>query len=121
MNKKRLGKGLQALIPEIEDAPLSDAIEIEITGISVNPHQPRKSFDQDKLVELARSIEQHGVLQPLIVRPSGESFQLVAGERRLRAAKIAGLHRVPVIIKLLSDREMMEIALIENLDRKSVV
>jgi ParB family chromosome partitioning protein len=120
MNKKRLGKGLQALIPEIEDAPLSDAIEVEITEISVNPHQPRKSFDQDKLAELARSVEQHGVLQPLIVRPFAESYQLVAGERRLRAAKMAGLPRVPVIIKSLSDREMMEIALIENLQREDL-
>lgn len=120
MNKKRLGKGLQALIPEIEDAPLSDAIEVEINEISVNPHQPRKSFDQDKLAELARSVEQHGVLQPLIVRPSGESYQLVAGERRLRAAKMVGLPSVPVIIKSLSDREMMEIALIENLQREDL-
>ncbi|MBS4030425.1 MAG: ParB/RepB/Spo0J family partition protein [Clostridiales bacterium] len=120
MNKNRLGKGLQALIPEIEDAPLSDAIEVEVAEISVNPHQPRKSFDQDKLAELARSIEQHGVLQPLIVRPSGESYQLVAGERRLRAAKMAGLPRVPVVIKPLSDRQMMEIALIENLQREDL-
>ncbi len=120
MNKKRLGKGLQALIPEIEDVPLSDAIEIQINVIRVNPHQPRKCFDEGKLDELARSVAQHGILQPLIVRPFGELYQLVAGERRLRAAKIAGLSSVPVVIKPLSDREMMEIALIENLQREDL-
>ena len=120
MNKKRLGKGLQALIPEIEEAPLADSLEIEAAQIQINPHQPRKTFDEEKLSELARSVLQHGILQPLIVRPSQNGYELVAGERRLRAAKIAGLTRVPVIIKPLSDREMMEIALIENLQREDL-
>jgi ParB family chromosome partitioning protein len=120
MSKKRLGKGLQALIPEIEDAPLDDAIEMETKEIQINPNQPRKTFDAEKLAELARSIEKHGILQPLIVRANGAEYELVAGERRLRAAKLAGLEKVPVVIKPLSDREMMEIALIENLQREDL-
>lgn len=120
MSKKRLGKGLQALIPEIEDAPLSDAVDVEAAHIRVNPYQPRKHFDEGKLAELARSVEQHGILQPLIVRPSDGEYELVAGERRLRAAKLAGLERVPVVIRSLTDREMMEIALIENLQRQDL-
>lgn len=120
MNRSRLGKGLQALIPEIEDTPLSDAVDIDLTQIQTNPNQPRKNFDEERLAELAKSVEQHGILQPLIVRPSGGQYELVAGERRLRAAKIAGLTHVPVVIKPLSDREMMEIALIENLQREDL-
>ncbi|HZK24502.1 MAG TPA: ParB/RepB/Spo0J family partition protein [Oscillospiraceae bacterium] len=120
MGKKRLGKGLQALIPEIDETPLSDAIEIGVAEIEINPNQPRKSFDEEKLLELTRSIEQHGILQPLIVRPTGSTYELVAGERRLRAAKKAGLDQVPVLIRSLSDREMMEIALIENLQREDL-
>ncbi|HAA37589.1 MAG TPA: hypothetical protein DCE00_01810 [Firmicutes bacterium] len=120
MSRKRLGKGLQALIPEIDETPLTEAIEMEITQIEINPHQPRKTFDEEKLLELTRSIEQHGILQPIIVRPKGAAYELVAGERRLRAAKNAGLKKVPVVIKTLSDREMMEIALIENLQREDL-
>ena len=120
MSKRRLGRGLQALIPEIEDTPLDDAIEMAISEIRINPNQPRKIFDEEKLAELARSIEKHGVLQPLIVRANGAEYELVAGERRLRAAKLAGLEKVPVVIKPLSDREMMEIALIENLQREDL-
>jgi ParB family chromosome partitioning protein len=120
MTRKRLGKGLQALIPEIEDTPLADTAEIETAGIALNPFQPRKHFDQEKLDELARSIEEHGILQPLIVRPAEKGYELVAGERRLRAAKIAGLERIPVIIRQFSAREMMEIALIENLQREDL-
>ncbi|MCR3920948.1 MAG: ParB/RepB/Spo0J family partition protein [Firmicutes bacterium] len=120
MSKKRLGKGLQALIPEIEEAPLSDAIDMDAGDIQINPNQPRKTFDEEKLAELARSVEQHGILQPLIVRPTSVGYELVAGERRLRAARLAGLERVPVVVKTLSDREMMEIALIENLQREDL-
>ncbi|MBS3898221.1 MAG: ParB/RepB/Spo0J family partition protein [Dethiobacter sp.] len=120
MIRKRLGKGLQALIPEIEDAPMAEALELPITQIQLNPYQPRKTFNEEKLAELARSVGQHGILQPLIVRPAGQSFELVAGERRLRAAGIAGLEQVPVVVKLLSDREMMEMALIENLQREDL-
>lgn len=120
MIRKRLGKGLQALIPEIEDAPIAEALELPITQIQLNPYQPRKTFNEEKLAELAKSVEQHGILQPLIVRPASQGFELVAGERRLRAAGIAGLEQVPVVVKLLSDREMMEMALIENLQREDL-
>lgn len=120
MSRKRLGKGLQALIPEIDETPLADAIEMAVAEIEVNPNQPRKSFDEEKLSELTHSIELHGILQPLIVRPKGAIYELVAGERRLRAAKKAGLSQVPVVIRTLSDREMMEIALIENLQREDL-
>ncbi|MBT9140379.1 MAG: putative chromosome-partitioning protein ParB [Dehalococcoidia bacterium] len=120
MVRKRLGKGLQALIPEIEDVPIAEALELPIEQIQLNPYQPRKMFNEEKLAELARSVEQHGILQPLIVRPANQGFELVAGERRLRAAGIAGLEQVPVVVKLLSDREMMEIALIENLQREDL-
>ncbi|MFW0861491.1 MAG: ParB/RepB/Spo0J family partition protein [Dethiobacter sp.] len=120
MVRQRLGKGLQALIPEIEDVPVAEALELPIEQIQLNPYQPRKMFNEEKLAELARSVEQHGILQPLIVRPANQGFELVAGERRLRAAGIAGLEQVPVVVKLLSDREMMEIALIENLQREDL-
>jgi ParB family chromosome partitioning protein len=120
MSKKRLGKGLQALIPEIEETPLSDAVDVELEDIIVNEGQPRKIFDEKKLAELTSSVAQHGVLQPLIVRPRGEKYELVAGERRLRAAKKAGLKKVPVVVKVLTDRETLEIALIENLQREDL-
>jgi ParB family chromosome partitioning protein len=120
MTRKRLGKGLQALIPEIEDAPLSDAVDITVADIRANPYQPRKNFDEAKLAELAQSVERHGILQPLIVRPADDGYELVAGERRLRAARMIGLERVPVVVKSLSDREMSEIALIENLQREDL-
>ncbi|MBS4023330.1 MAG: ParB/RepB/Spo0J family partition protein [Dethiobacter sp.] len=120
MTRKGLGKGLQALIPEIEDAPLAEAVEIDPAVIKANPYQPRKHFDEEKMSELVSSIIEHGILQPLIVRPSGEGYELVAGERRLRAAKMAGLGQVPVIIRPFSAREMMEIALIENLQREDL-
>ncbi|NLM45755.1 MAG: ParB/RepB/Spo0J family partition protein [Firmicutes bacterium] len=120
MGKSRLGRGLQALLPGIEEEPHTPAVDVATDEIELNPYQPRKSFDQEKLEELARSVKQHGILQPLIVRPHGRQYELVAGERRLRAAKMAGLETVPVIIKPFSDREMMEIALIENLQREDL-
>ncbi len=120
MTRKRLGKGLQALIPEIEDAPLADAAEIKTAAVKANPYQPRKHFDEEKMAELIRSVVEHGILQPLIVRPAGDGYELVAGERRLRAAKSAGLDHVPVVIRPFSAREMMEIALIENLQREDL-
>lgn len=120
MSKKGLGKGIHALIPPVDEPPLSEAIDVETEKIQINPNQPRKNFDEESLAELARSVEQHGILQPLIVRPRGDGYEVVAGERRLRAAKLAGLKHVPVLIRTLSDREMMEIALIENLQREDL-
>lgn len=113
--KAALGKGLGALIPGSPEG----IREIEIRNIQPSPEQPRKSFDEVSLQELARSIKEKGVLQPVIVRRSGEggSYYLIAGERRWRAASIAGLTKIPVIIKESSLEESLELALIENIQR----
>lgn len=120
MNRKRLGRGLQALIPGMEAAVLPAVTEVETAAIAVNPNQPRKSFAREELEELARSVGEHGILQPLIVRPAGDGYELVAGERRLRAAIMAGLSRVPVSVRPLTPEESLEVALIENLQREDL-
>lgn len=123
MAKKQsgLGKGLSALMMENAVDDMVSANTLSINEIIPNKDQPRKTFDEGALQELADSIIQHGVLQPLLVRPlpSG-GYQLVAGERRWRASRIAGLKEVPVVIKELSDVETMEIAIIENLQREDL-
>ncbi|HOQ08468.1 MAG TPA: ParB/RepB/Spo0J family partition protein [Clostridiales bacterium] len=117
--KKGLGKGLGALLGT--DEPVSSGVtEVRITDIEPNANQPRKSFDDEKLAALAESIKQHGVVQPLIVQQDGDSYRIVAGERRWRAARLAGLETVPVIVRDLSDRQVMEVALIENLQREDL-
>lgn len=117
--KKGLGKGLGALLGT--DEPVSSGVkEVRITDIEPNANQPRKSFDDEKLAALAESIKQHGVVQPLIVQQDGDSYRIVAGERRWRAARRAGLETVPVIVRDLSDRQVMEVALIENLQREDL-
>lgn len=122
MSKKGLGRGLGALIPEVELAERDrDSIQdLEIKAIVPNPKQPRKSFDQSKLEELAASIREHGVVQPIVVRPRGERFEIVAGERRWRASQLAGLSKVPALVRDFSEAETMEIALIENLQREDL-
>lgn len=121
MSKSRaLGKGLGALIPQLEEEDLQNIQELPLTEIEINPDQPRRNIDPESLQELAASIKIHGVLQPLLVRKKGLGYQLIAGERRLRAAKLAGLDRVPVVIKELDDRRVMEIALVENLQREDL-
>lgn len=125
MSKKGgLGKGLGAIFgentsPAIEKAqePASAAQELLIKNIAANPYQPRCNFDEEKLQELAASIKEFGVVQPVVVRKKGRSYELVAGERRLRAAGLAGLTKVPAIVKDYDDAKMMEIALIENIQR----
>lgn len=120
MSAKRqpLGKGLGALIPEVsEDDPVSS---IEVRQLRSNPYQPRRDFDEEKLNELAESIRQHGIIQPLVVRKSVRGYEIVAGERRWRAAQKIGLENVPVVVKEISDLQMMEIALIENLQREDL-
>jgi len=120
--KKGLGKGLEALISStnaLEDAKNS-VTEIRINQVEPNSEQPRKVFDQEKLEALAESIKNHGVVQPIIVRREGSYYKIVAGERRWRAAKLAGLKTIPVIIKDITSREVMEIALIENLQREDL-
>lgn len=119
MNKHGLGRGLDALIPTEQEG--SEAIqEINIDEIVVNDKQPRKDFDEEKLEELAASMEQHGVLQPVILRRVSRGYELVAGERRWRAAAKAGIKKIPAVIKELSDGDVLEIALIENLQREDL-
>ena len=115
-----LGKGLDALFVD-NDTKDSGNMMLRLSSIEPNKDQPRKQFDEDALMELADSIRQHGVIQPLLVRPLDNGmYQLVAGERRWRASRMAGLMEVPVVIRALSDHEAMEIALIENLQRKDL-
>jgi len=117
--KRGLGKGLGALI-ETEDTNNSGVIEVKLNDIEPNVSQPRKYFDDEKLAQLAESIKQHGVVQPLIVARSGSAYRIVAGERRWRAARLAGLQTVPVIVRDFSDRKIMEVALIENIQREDL-
>ena len=121
--KGGLGRGLDALfaVNSIEEIASTSAVKLKIMDIEPNRDQPRKIFDEDALAELADSIAKHGVIQPLLVRPMPDgSYQLVAGERRWRASRMAGLTEVPVVIKELSDDEAMALALIENLQREDL-
>lgn len=117
--KKGLGKGLGALITSAETED-NGVREIRINEVEPNIGQPRKNFNDEKLAQLAQSIKQHGIVQPLIVQRDGSKYKIVAGERRWRAARIAGLRTVPVIIRDLSNKQVMEIALIENLQREDL-
>lgn len=123
MNKKRLGKGLSALLPppSPEGEERGSLRELPLSSISLNPRQPRQNIDKEALTELAASIQEHGILQPVIVQKHDEGkFTLVAGERRYRAAQMAGLQVIPALVKELSPAEVMEIALIENLQREDL-
>jgi ParB family chromosome partitioning protein len=119
---KRLGRGLNALFTQVELDEESAVREIEIEKISPNPYQPRKTFVEEPLVELKNSLLKHGFLQPLVVRKTASSqrYELVVGERRLRAAQLAHFSRVPVVVKELEDEEMMEFALVENVQREDL-
>ncbi|MBN1217982.1 MAG: ParB/RepB/Spo0J family partition protein [Anaerolineae bacterium] len=122
MTKKRgLGKGLGALIPPAPQPASPEvqagAIEVPVDQISPNPRQPRQTMDQAKLQDLANSIIEHGLIQPLIVTRAGTSYQLVAGERRWRACQLAGLATAPVIVKETSPQQMLELAIVENIQR----
>lgn len=119
MSRKALGRGLKALIPQGEP----DAVgvqEVPLASIRPNPDQPRRRFEEEPLNELADSIKSHGVLEPLIVRPIGSGYEIVVGERRWRASQIAGLTTVPAMVRDLSEREAMELALVENLQREDL-
>ena len=136
--KTGLGKGLDSLIPTHSSSPKTtvkqvkedkqqiktvvkqEEIRIKITEIEPNREQPRKKFDEDALLELAESIKQFGVIQPLIVQKKGEYYEIIAGERRWRAAKIAGLKEIPVVIKDYTNQERVEISLIENIQREDL-
>ncbi|MDD2481026.1 MAG: ParB/RepB/Spo0J family partition protein [Lutispora sp.] len=120
MAKKALGKGLSALIPENSETTGNSIVQLKITEIEANENQPRRNFDEETLHSLADSIKEHGVVQPIIVRKEGQGYQIVAGERRWRAARIAGLKMVPVVVKDYSEDQILEIALIENLQREDL-
>ncbi|MBT9259998.1 MAG: ParB/RepB/Spo0J family partition protein [Clostridiales bacterium] len=116
-SKRGLGRGLDALLPSLQPQQGERPTEIAVDAIQPNPYQPRRHLDPAALEELAESIRQHGILQPIIVRPIEGGYQLVAGERRWRAARLANLATVPVLIRQLTDHQVAEIALIENLQR----
>ena len=135
--KRGLGKGLDSLIPtnvmmesEVKHATVSTAssaeegkdgtLMVKLSKVEPNREQPRKNFDEDSLQELAESLKQFGMLQPILVQNRGDYYEIIAGERRWRAAKIAGLKEVPVIVRELTDRELVEISLIENLQREDL-
>lgn len=123
MEKKALGKGLKALIGEPEEFAHYEASSrnhIPVDEIDPSPHQPREDFDGEKLAELVSSIKANGVLQPIIVRRAGEKYQIIAGERRWRAARQAGMMTLPAIIREATDQDMLRIALIENLQRQDL-
>lgn len=116
--KPRLGKGLSALLGEAGNGEANGTRHVlPVTQIRHNPNQPRKSFDEDEITHLSESIRNHGVLQPLVVRPVGKDFELIAGERRLRAAQKAGLASVPVHVVNFNDQQVLEAALVENIQR----
>jgi ParB family transcriptional regulator, chromosome partitioning protein len=118
--KKGLGRGLEALLGSPEEAA-GGVAQIEIGRIRANPWQPRNDFDEERLAELAQSIREYGVLQPVLLRQAGtDSYELIAGERRLRAAQQAGLERIPALVKEYGDPQMLEVALIENLQREDI-
>ena len=131
---KGLGKGIDALIPNVETKEIKTKKEnagnenqdkefertVKITMVEPNREQPRKNFDEDSLIELAESIKQFGLLQPILVQDRKTYFEIVAGERRWRAAKIAGLKEVPVIVRDLTEQEIVEISLIENIQRENL-
>lgn len=130
--RKALGKGLEQLFSNeridfenfeqtiVEEAKQNDIVELPLVNIRSNPYQPREYFDEQALKELADSIKEHGVVQPIIVKKSIKGYEIIAGERRTRAAKMAGLDKIPAIVREFNDQEMMEIALIENIQRENL-
>lgn len=130
--RKALGKGLEQLFTNeridfenfeksiVKETKDSDIVEIPLAEIRSNPYQPRKDFDEESLNEFAESIKEHGVIQPIIVKKSIKGYEIIAGERRTRASKIAGKTTIPAIIREFNDQEMMEIALIENIQREDL-
>ena len=123
VQRKALGKGLGALIPDLPEklaGKPEGLLLVDLDEIRPNPLQPRRSFDQEKIEELAGSIRENGILQPLLVKKVREGFELIAGERRWRAAQKAGLGRVPIIIKEVGDKSRLELSLIENIQREDL-
>jgi ParB family chromosome partitioning protein len=117
---KRLGKGLDALIPSLSINEDDKVVEIPLAQLRANPYQPRKDFNEEAIQELAESIRQHGVIQPIIVRSVLKGYEIIAGERRFRASQYCGKPTIPAVVRNLSDQQVMEIALIENLQRENL-
>jgi ParB family chromosome partitioning protein len=118
-----LGKGLSALIPDAPDPPRAGVMEVDIDLLAPNDLQPRVQMDDARLQELADSIKANGIIQPILVRRTGSSFRIIAGERRWRAAQRAGLHKVPVVVREVkdgADKELLELALVENIQRENL-
>ena len=123
MERRALGKGLSALIPEkVSESKehKEEVIYVQSGQIKPNPFQPREDFDQQSIEELAHSIKEKGVIQPLLVRRKGDNYELIAGERRLRAANSLGLNEIPIIVRDVSDQDSLELALIENIQREGL-
>ncbi|MSO22120.1 MAG: ParB/RepB/Spo0J family partition protein [Acidobacteria bacterium] len=120
MTRKALGKGLSALLKDRESTADSDQLELDVELLEPNRFQPRQLFSETKLEELAQSIRAHGFIQPIVVRRSGDRYQIIAGERRWRAAQRLGLSRVPATIKSISDDKLFEVSLIENIQRENL-
>lgn len=120
MERKALGRGLGALIPEREIEHKDEIIYVQTDKIKPNPFQPREDFDSQSIEELAQSIKEKGVIQPLLVRRKGDYYELIAGERRLRAAGVLNLKELPIIIKDVEDKDSLEMALIENIQRQEL-
>jgi ParB family chromosome partitioning protein len=115
-----LGRGLSALIPEAEPGPGDRVLTLPLGAIRPNPFQPRRRFDAEGLEELAASVREHGVLQPIVVRPAAGGYEIVAGERRWRAAGMAGRSEIPAVVREVAEERMLEIALVENLQREDL-
>jgi ParB family transcriptional regulator, chromosome partitioning protein len=121
--RSALGKGLSALIPDAPEPPRGGAIEVDVDLLAPNEQQPRIQMDDGKLDELAQSIRNNGVIQPILVRRTGSSYRIIAGERRWRAAQRAGLHKVPVVVREVpegSEKQLLELALVENIQRENL-
>jgi ParB family chromosome partitioning protein len=119
-SNKRLGKGLDALIPSLHINDDDKILEIPLAQLRANPYQPRKNFDDQTIEELAISIKEHGVITPIIVREVLKGYEIIAGERRWRASQVANQATIPAVVRKLSDQQVMEIALIENLQREDL-
>ena len=120
MKKKGLGRGLSSLLKEEDFITDENLLTVDLDKLKAREDQPRKNFDDDSLEELATSIKADGVIQPIVVRKVGDKYEIIAGERRFRASKLAGLEKVPIIVKNVSDRKARELALVENIQREDL-
>jgi len=120
MSKRGLGKGLEALIPKVEQKEKGLVLEIEVENLTPNLFQPRKNFNKEKMEELKESIKKHGIIQPIVARKMANGYEIIAGERRLKAAQEIGLKKIPVIIKSINNEKSLEIALVENIQREDL-